>query len=86
MKVFVQVVNITNGVYQQGMIDEPVKKGLEEANALGHFGVDINTVEWTSIDATSDYESKFGTIKGTTKVVTVTSLIKSQVVSDQPLE
>ena len=77
MKVFVQVINITNGIYQQGMIDEPIKKGLEVANALGHFGIDITTVEWTSTDATEDYESKFGAIKETTKVVTVTSLLNS---------
>ena len=77
MKVFVQVINITNGIYQQGMIDEPIKKGLEVANALGHFGVDINTIEWTSTDATENYESKFGVIKDTTKVVTVTSLLNS---------
>ena len=77
MKVFVQVINVKDGVYQQGMIDEPIKKGLEVANALGHFGIDINTVEWTSTDATEDYESKFGAIKDTTKVVTVTSLLNS---------
>ena len=77
MKVFVQVINITNGIYQQGMIDEPIKKGLEVANALGHFGIDINTVEWTSTDATEDYESKFGAVKETTKIVTVTSLLNS---------
>ena len=77
MKIFVQVINVTDGVYQQGMIDEPVKKGLEVANALGHFGVGINAVEWTSTDATEDYESKFGIIKDTTKIVTVTSLLNS---------
>ena len=77
MKVYVQVINITNGIYQQGMIDEPVKKGLEVANALGHFGIDINTIEWTSTDATESYESKFGAIKETTKIVTVTSLLNS---------
>ena len=77
MKVFVQVINVKDGVYQQGMIDEPIKKGLEVANALGHFGIDINTVEWTSTDATENYESKFGAIKETTKIVTVTSLLNS---------
>lgn len=77
MKIFVQVINVKDGVYQQGMIDEPIKKGLEVANALGHFGIDINTVEWTSTDATENYESKFGAIKETTKVVTVTSLLNS---------
>lgn len=77
MKIFVQVINVKDGIYQQGMIDEPIKKGLEVANALGHFGVDINTVEWTSTDATENYESKFGAIKETTKIVTVTSLLNS---------
>lgn len=77
MKIFVQVINVKDGVYQQGMIDEPIKKGLEVANALGHFGIDINTVEWTSTDATENYESKFGAVKDTTKIVTVTSLLNS---------
>ena len=77
MKVYVQVINITNGIYQQGMIDEPIKKGLEVSNALGHFGIDINTVEWTSTDATENYESKFGAVIDTTKIVTVTSLLDS---------
>ena len=77
MKIFVQVINVKDGVYQQGMIDEPIKKGLEVTNALGHFGVNINTVNWISTDATEDYESKFGAIKETTKVVTVTSLLNS---------
>ena len=77
MKIFVQVINVKDGVYQQGMIDEPIKKGLEVANALGHFGIDINTIEWTSTDATESYESKFGAIKETTKIVTVTSLLNS---------
>lgn len=77
MKIFVQVINVKDGIYQQGMIDEPIKKGLEVANALGHFGVDINTVDWTSTDATENYESKFGAVKDTTKVVTVTSLLNS---------
>ena len=77
MKIFVQVINVKDGVYQQGMIDEPIKKGLEVANALGHFGIDVITVEWTSTDATEDYESKFGAIIETTKIVTVTSLLNS---------
>ena len=77
MKVFVQVINVTNGIYQQGMINEPIKKGLEVANALGHFGIDVNTVEWTSTDATEDHESKFGAVIDTTKIVTVTSLLNS---------
>lgn len=77
MKVYIQVINVKDGVYQQGMIDEPIKKGLEIANALRHFGIDANTVEWTSTDATEDYESKFGAIRETTKIVTVTSLLNS---------
>lgn len=77
MKIFVQVINVKDGIYQQGMIDEPIKKGLEVANALGHFGIDVNTVEWTSTDATENYESKFGAVIDTTKIVTVTSLLNS---------
>ena len=28
MKIFVQVINVKDGIYQQGMIDEPIKKDL----------------------------------------------------------
>ena len=70
MKIFIQVVNLTNGVYQTGMIDEPVQKSFEIANALGHFAVNINEVEW---DNKSDLHL-FGKIKGTSKVVSVISI------------
>ena len=70
MKVYVQVVDTNTGVYQTGMIDEPVKKGLEVANALAHFGVNHGLIDWnkTVIDKTS---MMIGTVSDTTKVVSV---------------
>ena len=75
MKVFVEVIEVKNGVYQQGMIDEPIKKGLEIANALGHFGINVNTVNWISTDASENWKSEFGIVEGTSKIVNVISLI-----------
>lgn len=80
MKVFVQIVDTRTGGYQCEMIDEPVEKGFEVANALKHFG--INDINWTTKDSNeSYYQAMFGKIDGTTKVV---SVITIQVVSDQP--
>lgn len=46
MKVFVQIIDKQTGISQYGMIEESISKGFEIANALGHFGVNINTVKW----------------------------------------
>ena len=67
MKVFVQIVDLNSGISQNGMIEEPIQKGFEVANAIGHFGVNINEVEWEN---RSDLHS-FGRVKDTTKVVSV---------------
>lgn len=68
MKVYVQIVDTSkNGVCQYGMIEEQVSKGFEVANALGHFGVNINSVTWT-------YEQgavKCGIVEGTSKIINV---------------
>ena len=71
MKVFVGIVDRQTGISQYGMIDEPIQKGFEIANALGHFGVNISDVEWTISDITDNYKSKFGIVKETTKMVSV---------------
>lgn len=65
MKIFVQIVDTHTGIYQTGMIDEPVMEGMETLNALKHFGV--SSVEF-------NYEGEFGKvgiIPDTSKVVTI---------------
>lgn len=68
MKVYIQVIDTRSGISQNGMIEEPVKSGFEIANALEHFGVNINTVEWT-FEHSNSFIGKFGHVKDTTKVV-----------------
>lgn len=46
MKLFVQVVDTLTGISQNGMIEEPVEKGFEIQNALKHFGISEQDVEW----------------------------------------
>lgn len=70
MKVFIQIVDVKTGVYQTGMIDEPIQKGFEIANAIGHFGININNVDWE----TKTNLNSFGKIAGTTKVVSIITL------------
>ena len=45
MKVFVQIVDKQTGISQYGMIEESIQKGFEIANAIGHFGININNVK-----------------------------------------
>lgn len=81
MKIFVQIVDTHTGIYQAGMIEEPVMKGMEISNALKHFGVFENEIYWYyesnrfgMDDSSEKYKnttSKFGKIEGTTKVVSV---------------
>lgn len=42
MKVYVQIVDCRTGIYQCGMIDEPVMEGKEIENALAHFGINCS--------------------------------------------
>lgn len=70
-KVFVQIVDFKTDCYQFEMIQEPVKEGFEIANALGHFGIGINSIDWISDTCDTYYHFMFGIYKGTTKVVTV---------------
>ena len=68
-KTFVQLVDIKTGSYQFEMIQEPVSNGFEVINALKHFGIDC--VKWTTSDVQELWESKFGIVEDTTKVVSV---------------
>ena len=70
--VFVQIIDTNNCIFQHGVISEPVQKGFEIANAIGHFGVNINTVKWNS-DFTSESKAKIlnGDIEGTSKIINV---------------
>ena len=70
MKVFVQVIDTRTGISQNGMIEESTEKGFEIANALGHFGVEINTINWL-FEYSNSFIGKFGHVKDTTKVVSV---------------
>ena len=72
MKVYVMIVDTLTGLSQNGMIEEPVKEGLEIQNALRHFGVESGYVKWSN---TSDLGVgsiiKSGVLEGTNKVISV---------------
>ena len=70
MKVFVEVIDKKTAGYQFGMIEESVQKGFDIANALGHFGINISTVDW---DVNNECH-KYGKIRDTTKVVSVITI------------
>jgi len=70
MKIFIQTVNVLNGVHQSGMIDEPVKKGTEIANALSHFGLRYGDVTW---ETTKD-NYRVGTVDNAQRIVSVITL------------
>lgn len=69
MKVYVQVIDTKTGVYQTGMIDEPVMKGLEIQNALKHFGVIYNEVSWKNDSFNTGSTLQYGHIDGTSKII-----------------
>lgn len=68
MKVYVEIVDTKSGIFQCGMIDEPIQKGFEILNAINHFiAVRESELEW-------EYEipsAKFGRVVDTTKVISV---------------
>ena len=68
MKIYVQVVDKLTNLSQYGMIEEPVQSGLEIQNALLHFGVDYNSVDWVSLEFPG---VKIGKVRDTKKIVTV---------------
>ena len=72
-KVYVQVVDTTNGISQNGMIEEPVKEGLEISNALAHFGVNYGLVEWSKTYF-NNVKLMTGIVQDTSKVVSVIAI------------
>lgn len=78
MKVFVQIVNILNGISQTGMIEEPVVKGQEIQNALKHFGVVYGEITWNSnfinIDLANNPKLLTGYVEGANKVINIIAL------------
>lgn len=66
MKVYIQIVDTLTGIYQSGMIDEPVVSGKEIDNALGHFGISYGTVNWVN--------PNYGKVENTTKIVSVITI------------
>lgn len=76
MKVYVQIIDTKTGIYQHGMIDEPVTKGFEIANALKHFGVIYSEVEWYNkvINENLNVHLLSGNVINTTKVVNVIAI------------
>ena len=71
MKIFIQVIDSRTGIYQTGMINEPVQKGFEIANALAHFGANINEIKWISEHIDENFKTKTGVIEGTTKIISI---------------
>ena len=69
MKVYTTIVDTNSGQYQFGMIDEPVKEGLEILNAIKHFG--INDVFWINKSEEDNFSFRIGVVTETTKVVSV---------------
>lgn len=78
MKVFVQIVNILNGISQTGMIEEPVVKGQEIENAIKHFGVIYGEVTWNSDFINEDVANHprllTGYVDGANKVINIIAL------------
>ena len=74
MKIYVQVVDTNNGLYQTGMIDEPVARGSEIDNALRHFGVSEPNVKWHNKSQLLNIGNSFGEVEGTSKVVTIVAV------------
>lgn len=70
MRVYVQVIDSKTGVYQTGVIDEPVKEGFEVQNAISHFGVNYGHVEWNK-SFINNAQVMFGNIRDTSKIVSV---------------
>lgn len=78
MRVYIQIVDSRTGISQNGTIEEPMQKGTEIANALGHFGISINNMEWNYEIIRGDLQNnpfiKMGIVKDTTKIVTIIAL------------
>ena len=72
MKVYIQVIDTITGVYQTGMIDEPVQKGYEIKNAIEHFT--SSNINWISETEYNKIISKTGKVEGTTKVISIIAI------------
>ena len=74
MKVFVQIVDTSNGNYQHALIDEPVKADFEVANAIAHLVGHVK-VEWNSDFIHKDLVNKprlmTGIVSETNKIINI---------------
>ena len=73
MKIYIQIVDSRNGIYQTAGIEEPVLNGKEIENALAYFGLRYGDIDWIN-SADESIEKKIVTLKsgkitGTTKVI-----------------
>lgn len=66
-KVYVQIVDSSNGISQTGGIQEPVSSNKEIENALLYFGIKEREIIW---ECTSDY-CKIGKLEGTSKIISI---------------
>jgi hypothetical protein len=74
MKIYIQIVDTNTGIYQTGMIEEPVMHGKEIENALMHFGVSYAHIKWHSKNQLLNIGNNFGEVEGTSKVVSIVTL------------
>lgn len=74
MKVFVQIVDTSNGNCQHALIDEPIKEGYEAANAVAHLVGHVK-IDWNKPLVLEDLKNSpnviTGVISDTNKIVTV---------------
>jgi hypothetical protein len=75
MRVYVQVVDTRNGIFQAGMIEEKVAIGYEMDNAIKHFGIIYGEVDWKFTQKNDISLVKYGEVTGTSKVVNVITLL-----------
>lgn len=73
MKVYLQVIDTKTGIYQCGMIDEPVKKDFEVENAVRHFGITGSSISWV-IDHKNGCVVKHGIVEGTSKIINLVAI------------
>lgn len=74
MKVFVQIIDTSNGSCQHALIDEPVKEEHAAANAVAHLVGHVKT-DWNKPIVLEDLKNSpnimTGVISETNKIVTV---------------
>jgi hypothetical protein len=62
-KIYVQVIDKATGIYQCGMIEEPVIRNKEIENALAHFGIVPESIIWNHKEGIFGYGESEGTSK-----------------------